>query len=200
MAQAEAAEKAERAREHAYGHLVAEAHRAGVSVERPWEQEEEMYARLKAEMAARESVRALSAPSAARPPRPPRAGGGERERPPWEQEEEVYARLAAELAVLESRGHAPLQPPAQKWIPKASLKHSESEAALLKQPPWEQTSEVFQRLIDEMAKLERRADARVEAENRCAPPRGRVRGGATVGPLTLARTGAMGARQRTSRL
>ena len=46
------------------------------------------------------------------------------------------------------------------------LHHSASEEQLLREPPWAQTTEVFQRLVDEMAKLEQRADARIEAEAR----------------------------------
>lgn len=167
MAQAERREKAERERERDFGHLVAEAHSAGLSIERPWEQEEEVYTRLAAEMAAMETVRAHTSRTggrpggAGRPPLPPgqRAAGAEaeRERPPWAQEEEVYARLAgaslrfgrspphtcsaAELEALESRGvGSGSQPAAKKWIPKASLKHSASEEDLLSHPPWEQVS------------------------------------------------------------
>lgn len=40
MAVAEARERAKHARDREYGSLVAEAHKHGVSVERPWEQEE----------------------------------------------------------------------------------------------------------------------------------------------------------------
>lgn len=40
MRSAEARAQAAKANEKQYGHLVAEAHRRGISVERPWEQEE----------------------------------------------------------------------------------------------------------------------------------------------------------------
>ncbi len=85
----------------------------------------------------------------------------------WEQDEEMYFRLADEMAALEQRGVPRV--PSAKWIPKSGMiKKSESEAAILSNPPWMQDEEVFQRLHDEMIKLEQRADARLEAQRRGA--------------------------------
>jgi hypothetical protein len=133
MAVAEAKAAEERARARALGHEVAQAHAGGVPVERPWEQEEEVYKRLSEEMAALEkrgfphvpSRGALSAPSAgppklkpgATPPLPHLAGGPPVNRtasvqaaldhPSWEQEE-VRAR-APGANPNPTEGHANLR-------------------------------------------------------------------------------------------
>ena len=52
MAVAEARDRAKHARDREYGSLVAEAHKHGVSVERPWEQEEVRAVRLRSSRAA----------------------------------------------------------------------------------------------------------------------------------------------------
>ena len=125
MKAAEAREKAARARDKAEGRAVAEAHAHGVAVERDWEQEEEIYHRLSAEMAALEArgfgvPRVPSAQSfvpklapGQAPPLPHLAAGPPPHRTPsvqaaidhpsWEQEE---ARTPSAL-------HSPALPPAR---------------------------------------------------------------------------------------
>jgi hypothetical protein len=86
----------------------------------------------------------------------------------WQQDEEVYHRLADEMAKIEQQGGSadPGAPGGPKWIPKARLKHTASEAELLHSPTWEQEQEfeVQQRLHSEMLQLESRADARLRGE------------------------------------
>ena len=158
MKQAEAKERAEREEERLYGAKVAEAHRRGLSVETSWEQDEEVYMRLRAEMDAIESVAALRTAQADE--QPPTTAGGRPPLPPGRtaappaHDPAVHQRLTRELADMEERGHGAPRPPAQKWIPKgsSSLHHSASEAELLREQPWAQTTEVFQRLVDEMVR------------------------------------------------
>jgi len=83
----------------------------------------------------------------------------------WEQDEEMFHRLADEMSALEARGVPRVN--SAKWVPKSGMvKHSASEASLLQHPPWEQEVEVYQRLHDELLKLECRADERLAAQRR----------------------------------